>query len=92
MPEPKMKMTYDHGLSFAVDSLCPLCNRTIDLNHTIVPYNGQYVHYNCAVFGKYNKLLDIAGSLVEAIEQGEEIDLDELREDLLDALAPVDGM
>jgi len=86
-----MQYQETHGKSYAVNSICRLCSKPIDLHHTIVPLVDTYVHYNCAVFSKYDKLINIAGSLVEAIEQGEDIDLDELREDLLLALAAIDG-
>ncbi len=76
---------------YAVTSICSLCNRPIDLHHTIVPHNGQYVHYNCAVFSKYDKLIDLAGSLIERIEAEEEIDLDELHQDLVEAISQIDG-
>lgn len=76
---------------YAVTSMCIMCGRPIDLHHSIVPHEGHYVHYKCFVFSQYNRLINIAGGLIQAIEDEEDIDLDQLREDLLDAMTFVRG-
>ena len=86
----KLKLVSDDGgITAGVESVCKLCDRSIDLHEYIVEHQDGIAHYHCAVFGKYDKLVNIGGALVEAIEAGEPIDEDSLREDLLDALTYV---
>ena len=70
-----------------LNTVCPTCNRAIDLHEAIhqLP-DGVWCHQDCFVAGQYDKLVNIAGGLINAIEEEEEIDTDQLREDLLEAL------
>lgn len=71
--------------------ICPLCERALDLNNVILPTADGYAHYHCHVFSEYQNLVNIAGGLINAIENDEEIDLDQLREDLIEALGTIHG-
>lgn len=70
-----------------MNTICPTCERAIDLHHAIrqMP-SGEWEHVSCFIASQYDKLVNIAGGLIDAIEEGEEIDTDQLREDLLEAL------
>jgi len=68
------------------NSVCNLCNRTIDLHHEVLPVKDTLVHHSCFTAQQYSKLINIAGGLINAIEDEEKLDTDQLREDLIDAL------
>lgn len=74
-----------------INTICLLCKRAIDLHHVIrITTDGNAEHLQCFLFQQYAGLTQIGWGLVNAIEQGEEIDVDRLREDLLTALEGIE--